>query len=152
MHPPSFKDNSKGHIRTKYTGMTCNGVGVILPRRWWTLGSCRCAKQQMCRWSVYFILIVLLIEIIMIWTTPLMFLRNLSIFCLRRATFFFIALMHEVEKNAALLSKRQTSFNVKYFWEYLHTPMDEQWDIVCQAYVKNRTVCRMMSRRIEFVG
>lgn len=45
--------------------------------------------QQMCRWSVYFILIVLLIEIIMIWTTPVMFLRNLSIFCLRRATFFY---------------------------------------------------------------
>lgn len=88
--PPSFKDNSKGHIRTKYTGMTCNGVGVILPRRWWTLGSCKCAKQEMCRWSVYFILIVLLIEIIMIWTTPVMFLRNLSIFCLRRATFFLL--------------------------------------------------------------
>lgn len=43
---------------------------------------------------------------------------------------FFIALMQEVEKNGALLSKRQTSFNVKYFWEYLHTPMDEQWDSV----------------------
>lgn len=151
MHPLSFKDNSKGHIRTKYTGMSCNGVGVILPRRWWTLGSCTCAKQQMCRWSVYFILIVLLIEIIMIWTTPVMF----YVICLYFAwdeRHFFIALMQEVEKNGALLSKRQTSFNVKYFWEYLHTPMDEQWDIVCQAYVKNRTVCRMMSRRIEFVG
>lgn len=33
VHPLSFKDNSKGHIRTKYTSMTCNGVGVILPRR-----------------------------------------------------------------------------------------------------------------------
>lgn len=37
VHPLSFKDNSKGHIRTKYTGMTCNGVGVILPRRWWVV-------------------------------------------------------------------------------------------------------------------
>lgn len=35
-----FKDNLKGYIRIKYIGMMCNGVGVILLRCWWILGSC----------------------------------------------------------------------------------------------------------------
>lgn len=149
MYPPSFKDNSKGYIRTKYTGMTCNGVGVILPRRWWTLGSCPCAKQLMCRWSVYFILIVHCL-LKSLWFEQLQW--CFYVICLYFAwdeRHFFIALMQEVEKNGALLSKRQTSFNVS------ENIFIRQWmnnGIMCQAYVKNRTVCRMMSRRIEIVG
>lgn len=124
MHPLTFKDNSKGHIRTKYTGMTCNGVGVILPRRWWTLGSCTCVVGL----SISFWLYCLLKSL---WFEQLQW--CFYVICLYFAwdeRHFFIALMQEVEKNGALLSKRQTSFNVKYFWEYLHTPMDEQWDNV----------------------
>lgn len=124
--------------------MTCNGVDVILPRRWGTLGSCTCAKQQMCRWSVCFILIVLLIEIIMIWTTPVMFLRNLSIFCLRRATFFycFDARGRKERERCYRNGRRLLTLHIS------ENIFKRKWDSV-SAYVKNRTVSRTVSGRIR---
>lgn len=101
-----FKVNSK---RSHYNiNMTCNGVGVILARRCWTLSSC--AKQQ-CVVDLSMSLHCLL-KSTRFDQLQWLFLRNMCIFCSRRATFSIALRTERCYRNVRCLLTLNISENI----------------------------------------